>query len=193
MAQIEVAFDIDANGIVNVSAKDMATGKEQAMTITGGTALSKEDIERMVQDAEKFAAEDHQRREAAEARNTGDQLSYQVDKSLEEWGDKVPESDRDELKKLNDELKEAMKGEDVEKIKAGTDAVMRKFQGIGAAMYQQTAQAEPQAAAAAGGGSTAPSGAEGEGDVVEGEIVDEEVRDDRADEVWARSPGQADR
>src|SRR5207245_11093659 len=84
--QVEVAFDIDANGIVNVSAKDLATGKEQAMTITGGTALSKDEVERMVKDAEKFAAEDHQRREAAEARNAADQLSYQVDKSLSEWG-----------------------------------------------------------------------------------------------------------
>ena len=173
MPQIEVAFDIDANGIVNVSAKDMATGKEQAMTITGGTALSKEDIDRMVQDAEKFAAEDHTRREAAEARNAGDQLSYQVDRSLEEWGDKVQESDRDELTKLNDELKEVLKGEDVEKIKAGTDAVMRKFQSIGQAMYQQTPEAQQQAAAAGGAGETTPPAGDSEDDVVEGEIVDE--------------------
>ena len=174
MPQIEVAFDIDANGIVNVSAKDLATGKEQAMTITGGTALSKEDIDRMVAEAEKFAAEDHKRREAAETRNAGDQLAYQVDKSLEEWGEKVPESDREELKKLNGELKESLKGDDVEKIKAGTDAVMSKFSGIGQAMYQQTAAQQEQQAAAAGnptgGGSTAT---EGEGEVVEGEIVDE--------------------
>jgi molecular chaperone DnaK len=139
------------------------------MTITGGTALSKDDIDRMVADAEKFASEDHTRREAAEARNAGDQLSYQVDKSLEEWGDQVAEGDRDELRKLNDELKEALKGEDVEKIKSGTDAVMRKFQGIGQSMYQQTAEAQ-QAAAAGGGATTAP---ESDGDVVEGEIVDE--------------------
>jgi molecular chaperone DnaK len=156
--QVEVAFDIDANGIVNVSAKDLATGKEQAMTITGGTALSKDEVERMVQDAEKFAAEDHTRREAAEARNAGDQLSYQIDKSLEEWGDKVSESDRDELKKLNEELKEALKGEDVDAIKAGTDAVMRKFQAVGQAMYQQTPQGAETAQAAAGG---APSGGTG--------------------------------
>jgi molecular chaperone DnaK len=171
--QIEVAFDIDANGIVNVSAKDLATGKEQAMTITGGTALSKEDIDRMVTEAEKFASEDHQRREAAEARNAGDQLAYQVDKSLEEWGDKVPESDREQLKKLNEELKEALKGEDVEKIKSSTDAVMTTFSSIGQAMYQQTAGGEQGAAASgdpAGGASTA---ADGENDVVEGEIVDE--------------------
>src|SRR6059036_3639684 len=96
MPQIEVAFDIDANGIVNVS------GKEQQMTITGGTALSKDDIDRMVKDAEKFAAEDHTRREAAEARNAGDQLSYQIDRSLQEWGEKVQEADREELKKAND-------------------------------------------------------------------------------------------
>ena len=172
MPQIEVAFDIDANGIVNVSAKDTATGKEQAMTITGGTALSKEDIDRMVHDAEKFAAEDHSRREAAEARNQGDQLAYQVDRSLEEWGDKVQEADREELRKLNDELKEVLKSEDVEKIKAGTDAVMQTFQRIGQAMYQQTPEGQ-QTAAAAGGGASAPTEPEGENDVVEGEIVDE--------------------
>ncbi|MBI2238193.1 MAG: molecular chaperone DnaK [Actinobacteria bacterium] len=168
MPQIEVAFDIDANGIVNVSAKDLATGKEQQMTITGGTALSREDIDRMVKDAEKFAAEDHQRREAAEARNAADQLSYQVDKALEEWGDKVPEGEREELKKANDELKEALKGEDMDKVRSATEATMQVFQRIGQAMYQQ-AQAAGQQAAAAGGG--APEG--GEGDVVEGEIVDE--------------------
>ncbi len=167
--QIEVAFDIDANGIVNVTAKDLATGKEQAMTITGGTALSKEEIDRMAADAEKFAAEDHRRREAAEARNAGDQLSYQVDRSLEEWGEKVPEADREELKKLNEELKEALKGEEVEKIRQATDAVMRKFQGIGQAMYQQT---QAQAAQAGGGAASAPPGG-AENDVVEGEIVDE--------------------
>jgi molecular chaperone DnaK len=172
--QIEVAFDIDANGIVNVSAKDLATGKEQQMTITGGTALSKDEISRMVADAEKFAAEDHKRREVAEARNQADQLVYQVDRSLEEWGEKVPQADRDELKKLNGELKEALKGEDVEKIKTGTDAVMRKFQGIGQAMYEHVqAGSAQQAAAAGGGGAEAPSSGGGEEDVVEGEIVDE--------------------
>src|SRR5947207_4697522 len=107
--QIEVAFDIDANGIVNVSAKDLATGKEQAMTITGGTALSKDEIDRMVKEAESFAAEDHKRRESAEARNQADQLVYTVDKSLTEWGDKVPQDQKDELVAANDELKELLK------------------------------------------------------------------------------------
>ena len=166
--QIEVAFDIDANGIVNVSAKDLATGKEQQMTITGGTALSKDDIDRMVKDAEKFAAEDHTRREAAEARNAGDQLSYQIDRSLQEWGEKVPEGDREELMKSNEELKEVLKGEDVARIRSATEATMQIFQRIGQAMYEPTqAQAGPQQ----GPAESAPQG--GEGDVVEGEIVDE--------------------
>jgi molecular chaperone DnaK len=168
MPQIEVAFDIDANGIVNVSAKDLATGKEQQMTITGGTALSKDDIDRMVKDAEKFAAEDHTRREAAEARNAGDQLTYQIDRSLQEWGEKVPEGDRAELMKSNEELKEALKGEDVARIRSATEATMQVFQRIGQAMYQQPqAQAGPQP----GPAESAPQG--GEEDVVEGEIVDE--------------------
>jgi molecular chaperone DnaK len=174
MPQIEVAFDIDANGIVNVSAKDTATGKEQQMTITGGTALSKDDIDRMVTDAEKFAAEDHQRREAAEARNQADQLTYQVDKSLEEWGDKVPEADRDELKRLNDELKEALKGQDDDKVKPASEALMQKFSSIGQAMYQNV-QAEGTQPGAAGGpdASGGPVAEESEDDVVEGEVVDE--------------------
>jgi len=180
MPQIEVAFDIDANGIVNVSAKDLATGKEQAMTITGGTALSKEDIDRMMVDAEKFAEEDHRRREAAEARNRGDQLTYQVDKALTEYGDKVPAEDREALVKANDEAKEALKGDDIDAIKAATDALMEAFQKVGQAMYQaqQASEAQQQAAAGGSGGSTATGstggeGSTGEGEVVEGEIVDE--------------------
>jgi molecular chaperone DnaK len=170
--QIEVAFDIDANGIVNVSAKDLATGKEQAMTITGGTGLSKEEIDRMMTDAEKFAAEDHARREAAEARNAADQLSYTVEKSLGEWGDKVPEAERNELKQKNDELKEVLKGEDAsaEAIRSATEATMQVFQRVGQSMHEQ-AQSAP-----ADGTDAAPSTEqpeESENDVVEGEIVDE--------------------
>ncbi len=171
MPQIEVAFDIDANGIVQVSAKDLATGKEQQMTITGGTALSKDDIDHMVKDAEKFAAEDHMRREAAEVRNTADQLTYQIDKAFSEWGDKLPESDREDLKKANADLKEVLKGEDVDRISSVTDAAMQVFQRIGQAMYQQT-QTETQPGGeqqAAGGGAPESD----DGDVVEGEIVDE--------------------
>ena len=173
--QIEVAFDIDANGIVNVSAKDLATGKEQAMTITGGTALSKEEIDRMVKDAEAFAAEDHKRRETAEARNRADQLAYTVEKDLGEWGEKVPESDRDELKKANDDLKEVLKAEDAdaERLQSATDAVLQVYQRVGTAIHQQAQASAEQAQAAAGGGAAHDAASESEDDVVEGEIVDE--------------------
>src|SRR5437870_4350873 len=175
--QIEVAFDIDANGIVNVSAKDLATGKEQQMTITGGTALSKEEIDRMQKEAESFAAEDHKRREMAEARNTADNLVYQVDKALIEYGETMPGPDRDAVTKANDEVKEALKGDDIDIIKQKTEALMQAFQRVGQAMYagQEPAPAgspEQQAAATGGERSEAASG-DSDGDVVEGEIVDE--------------------
>jgi molecular chaperone DnaK len=174
--QIEVAFDIDANGIVNVSAKDLATGKEQAMTITGGTALSKEEIDRMVKEAEAFAAEDHQRREAAEARNQADQLTYQVDQFLKDNGDKLPDADRAELTTKNDELKQALKDESAatETLRTATDSLMQAWQRAGQSMQQAAAQQQQATAAAGGGDTSAPSEeAAGDEDVVEGEIVDE--------------------
>jgi molecular chaperone DnaK len=173
MPQIEVAFDIDANGIVNVSAKDMATGKEQAMTITGGTALGKDEVERMVQDAEKFAAEDHQRREAAEARNRADQLAYQVDKFVADEGDKIPEADRTELSKKSDELKDILKDEAAEaaSLTAAADALMEVFQRVGTDMVQNQQAAQTEATNDAGAGDTAEAASED--DVVEGEIVEE--------------------
>ena len=175
MPQIEVAFDIDANGIVNVSAKDLATGKEQQMTITGGTALGKDEIDRMMKDAETFAEEDRKRREAAETRNAADQLTYQVDKALVEYGDKIPSDDREAVSKANDELKEALKGDEVDRIRSLTDALMQAFQRVGQAMYSQqqaasAASGTPGTGTAGGGEDTASSG---DGDVVEGEIVDE--------------------
>jgi molecular chaperone DnaK len=166
MPQIEVTFDIDANGIVNVSAKDTATGKEQAMTITGGTALGKDEIDRMMQEAEKFAEEDRQRREAAEVRNTADNLAYQAEKTLGELGDKAPADQKAEVEKDVAEVKEALKGDDTDRIKAATDKLMQSFQSVGQAVYQQ--QQERQPAAGESGG---PEGGE---DVVEGEVVDEE-------------------
>jgi molecular chaperone DnaK len=176
MPQIEVAFDIDANGIVNVHAKDLASGKEQQMTITGGTALSKEDIERMQKEAEAFAAEDHKRREAAEVRNNADNLSYQVDRALADYGDKIPEADREAVTKANDDVKEALKGDDLDRIRTATDALTQAFQRVGQAMYsqQQAASATGGEGAAASGGSDGGESAGGDGDVVEGEIVDEE-------------------
>src|SRR5438309_4414478 len=153
LPQIEVAFDIDANGIVNVSAKDLATGKEQAMTITGGTALPKEEIDRMMVDAEKFAAEDHQRREAAEARNSADNLTYQVDKALAEYGDKIPEADREAVRSANEEVKDALKGDDIDRIKKTTDALMQAYQRVGQAMYAGVQQGQ-----GSGGGGGSPGG-----------------------------------
>jgi molecular chaperone DnaK len=175
--QIEVAFDIDANGIVNVSAKDLATGKEQAMTITGGTALSKEEIDRMVKEAEAFAAEDHRRREAAEARNQADQLTYQVDTFLKENGDKLADADRADLTSKNDELKQVLKDEsaETETIKAASEALMQAWQKASQSMHEQAAQQQQTAAGGGGEGASAPPGSEDGDDeeVVEGEIVDE--------------------
>ena len=174
--QIEVAFDIDANGIVNVSAKDLASGKEQAMTITGGTALSKDEIDRMMKEAEAFAAEDHKRREAAEARNQADQLTYQVDTFLNDNGDKITDADKAELTSKNDELKQLLKDESAETdaLRSASDALLQVWQRAGQSMHEQAAQS--QAAGGDGGeGASAPDGAESDGDedVVEGEIVDE--------------------
>ena len=181
LPQIEVAFDIDANGIVNVNAKDTATGKEQQMTITGGTALSKEEIDRMQKDAEAFAEEDRKRRAVAEARNEADQLTYAIDKALTEYGEKVPAAEREAVEASNAELKEALKGDDTDRVRSATDAAKQAFQRIGEAMY--SAAQQQQAAGAGGGdagttpagdGEAAPSGdGESDGDVVEGEIVDE--------------------
>jgi molecular chaperone DnaK len=172
MPQIEVTFDIDANGIVNVSAKDTATGKEQAMTITGGTALPKDEIDRMMQEAEKFAEEDRRRREAAEVRNTADNLVYQAEKTMGELGDKVSAEDKAAVEKDTAEVKEALKGDDTDRIKSATDQLMQSFQRVGQAVYQEQAQ---QQAAAGGTGAAAGGAAASEGgeDVVEGEVVDE--------------------
>jgi len=168
MPQIEVTFDLDANGIVNVSAKDTATGKEQAMTITGGTALPKEEIDRMMQEAEKFAEEDRKRREAAEVRNAADNLAYQAEKTLGELGDKVSADDKAQVEKDIEAVKEALKGDDTDRIKGATDALMQSFQRVGQAVYQQAQQEQ-----AAAGGEAGGAGAEGGEDVVEGEVVDE--------------------
>jgi molecular chaperone DnaK len=177
MPQVEVAFDIDANGIVNVSAKDLATGKEQAMTITGGTSLSKDEIDRMVADAEKFAAEDHARREAAEARNTADQLHYQVAKFVEDNAETIPAADKDELISKNEELKKVLDDEasDAAALTAANDALMQVYQRVGQAMVENQQAAAPSGEPAGEGGEAGAEQSEpdGDDDVVEGEIVDE--------------------
>ncbi|MGA0002612.1 MAG: molecular chaperone DnaK [Candidatus Nanopelagicales bacterium] len=159
--QIEVSFDIDANGIVHVSAKDLGTGKEQSMTITGGGALSKEEIDRMMADAESHAEEDRQRREEAEVRNQAESLVFQTEKFLEESGDKVPADAKANVDEPLAELKAAIAGDNIEAIKAAVEKVATASQALGAALYANT-QAE-------GGEATA----EGDDDVVDAEIVDE--------------------
>jgi len=168
--QIEVTFDIDANGIVNVSAKDRGTGKEQSMTITGGSAMSKEDIDRMVAEAEEYAEEDRKRREAVETRNQAEALSHSTAKFLEENSENVSEEVKSEVQTDLDALDEALKGEDNDAIQAAVTKLSESSSKMGQAMYEAAA-AEQGAEAAAGDGGSADSGDE---DVVEAEIVDEE-------------------
>ena len=118
MPQIEVTFDIDANGIVNVSAKDLGTGKEQHITITSSTNMSKEDVEKAVKEAEQYAAEDKKKREEVDIRNGADQMVFQTEKAMGEFGDKVSESEKTEVNAKLEALKEALKGSDIEAIKA---------------------------------------------------------------------------
>jgi molecular chaperone DnaK len=149
--QIEVTFDIDANGIVHVSAKDLGTGKEQSMTITGGSALSKDEIERMMADAESHAEEDRQRKEEAEIRNTGDSLVYQTEKFLTENADKFTEGEALEKKTETEsalaELKTALGGANFEMIKSSTEKVSTLSQALGAALYAANAAQAPDAPA----------------------------------------------
>ena len=161
--QIEVTFDIDANGIVHVSAKDRGTGKEQSVTITGGSALPKEEIDRMVREAEEHAAEDKARREVAEARNTAEQVVYQTEKLLKDEADKISEETRTAVQADVDAVKEALKGDDVEAVKSSMAKLNETSLKIGQEVYQAQ-----QAAGAAGGE------AKSEDDVVDAEIVDED-------------------
>jgi molecular chaperone DnaK len=183
--QIEVTFDIDANGIVHVSAKDTATGKQQAMTITGGSALPKDDIERMMRDAEEHAEEDKRRRDEAETRNVSESLQYQTEKFLAENGDKLPEDKRTELTDALGELRSALGGSDISAIKTAQEKVSRISQEAGGAMYAQQqaagAQGGEQFTDPTAGGPTddATGGRQADDDVVEAEIVDEPGEDRR--------------
>ncbi|MET8247293.1 molecular chaperone DnaK [Streptomyces sp. NPDC005202] len=173
--QIEVSFDIDANGIMHVTAKDLGTGKEQKMTVTGGSSLPKEEVDRMREEAERYAEEDHKRREAAEARNQGEQLVYQTEKFLKDNEDKVPGEIKTEVEAAVAELKEKLKGEDTAEIRTATEKVAAVSQKLGQAMY-----ADAQAAQAAGGASAGASEAKADDDVVDAEIVDDERKDGAA-------------
>jgi len=168
--QIEVTFDIDANGIVNVSAKDTATGKEQAMTITGGTALPRDEIDRMIKDAESHASAEHKRREEAEARNQADNAIYAVEKSLKEAGDKVSADDKQNIESKLETARDALKGGDVDKVKKATEELLEASHQLAQHAYAQAQAAEDQASGAAGAGDQGAAEAD---DVVEGEVVDE--------------------
>jgi molecular chaperone DnaK len=179
--QIEVAFDIDANGIVHVHAKDLGTGKEQSMTITGGSALPKDDIARMMADAEAHAEEDKKRRDEAETRNLAESLQYQTEKFLAENGDKIPADKKEELGEALTELRSSLGGSDIAAIKTAQEKVARVSQEVGGALYAQAqADGAPGAAGdggfdtgATGAGSTGSTAA-GDDDVVDAEIVDED-------------------
>ena len=140
--QIEVTFDIDANGIVNVSAKDKGTGREQHITITSSTNMSKEDIDRAVKDAEKFAEEDRKQKEAVDTKNHADSLIFQSEKTLNEIGDKLPDSDKTDVKNALEKLKETVKGNDTEAIKADTEALEKAFYALSEKLYKQAGATE---------------------------------------------------
>ena len=168
--QVEVTFDIDANGIVNVSAKDLGTGKQQSVQITGGSALPKDDIEKMVRDAEEYAEEDRKRREEAEVRNQADSLVYQTEKFLGENEEKVPEDIKSEVREALAEVKKALESNDTEAIKTASERAAQVSQKMGTAIYQQ---AQAQQASSQSESANGSSGTQDDNEVVEAEIVDE--------------------
>jgi molecular chaperone DnaK len=167
--QIEVTFDIDANGIVHVSAQDRATGKTQSMTITGQSSLAKEDIDRMIKDAEAHAEDDRRRKEEAEIRNNADQLVYQTQKLLTEQGDKIDESERESVQAAVKGVSDALGGTDIEAIKTATEQLLTASQSFSQKLYEAASQAQG-AAAPSGSDSTPPN----DDDIVDAEIVDEQ-------------------
>ena len=171
--QIEVAFDIDANGIVHVSAKDLATGREQSITITGQTSLPKDDIQRMVRDAEQHAAEDRQRKEEAETRNNADALVYQTDKLLKDQGDKVPAEDRERVENALKSLRDASAGTDYERIRRDTETLRTASQTLGQRLYEQASQQQAGGGSGADGSSDSSSSGPSDDEVVDAEIVDD--------------------
>ena len=163
--QVEVTFDIDANGILNVTAKDKATGKEQRVTITASTNLAKDDVERMVDEAKKHETQDKKQRELIEARNEGDSLAYQAEKAMRDLGDKVPESDRSRIEVSVENLREAIKGDDIAEIKRLTEEVKQASYALSQQLYAQESQAEEN-----GDAGSAQGAADADDDVVEGEF-----------------------
>jgi len=175
--QIEVTFDIDANGITHVAAQDKATGKEQSMTITGQSSLAKEDIERMVRDAEAHAEEDRQRREEAEVRNNADTLVYQTEKLLRDQGEKFEGTEKEDVSSALQGVKDALGGTDIEAIKDATEKLLTASQGFSQRLYEQASQSSSASGDGAGGGSS--SGSTSSDEPAEDEVVDAEIVDEQ--------------
>ncbi len=176
--QIEVTFDIDANGILNVSAKDMATGKAQSIRIEASSGLSEEEIEKMVKDAKEHAAEDRKRRELIDARNAGDQLLYQTEKNLKEYGDKIDAATRNKIEAAMNRLRDALKTENIGEIRSATEGLNQAWSEASSVLYQQTTSSQ---AGAAGGATTESAQKEGQEKVEEAdyEVVDDDKKDDK--------------
>ncbi|HWE15368.1 MAG TPA: Hsp70 family protein, partial [Solirubrobacteraceae bacterium] len=172
--QIEVAFDIDANGILNVSAKDLGTGKEQKIEIKAGSGLAEEEIKRMVSDAEAHADEDRRQRELAEARNNAENAAYQAERQLTELGDSVDSASKDQIQAAIKDVRDSLTSTDAGEINAKTEALQSSFHKVSEAMYQRAQEQSAASGAADGGGAAASgNGASAEEDVVDAEVVDE--------------------
>jgi len=172
MPQIEVTFDIDANGIIHVAAKDQGTGTEQKIEIKSGSGLSDEEIQSMVSDAESHAEEDRKQRELAEARNLAENAAYQSEKQLEELGDKVEAADKEAIEAAIEDVRGALESESVEEIKAKTEALTAAFQKVSEQLYA-AAQAEQAATADGGSAEGGDSSSDDDEEVVDAEVVDE--------------------
>jgi molecular chaperone DnaK len=172
--QIEVTFDIDANGILNVSAKDLGTGKEQKIEIKAGSGLADEEVERMVKDAEAHAEEDRRQRELVETRNNAENAAYQAERQLSELGDQVDSSSKEEIEAAIQAVRDTLESEDVNEIKSKTEALQEAFHKVSEQMYAAAAQAQQSGAGATNGAGTDGASAEsGDDEVVDAEVVDE--------------------
>jgi molecular chaperone DnaK len=171
--QIEVAFDIDANGILNVSAKDLGTGKEQKIEIRSGSGLSEDEIKRMVTDAESHAEEDRRQRELAEARNNGENAAYQAERQLKDLGDTVDSASKSEIEDAIKAVRDVLTSDNTDEIKAKTEALQAAFHKVSEAMYQRAQEQATAGAGASTDGAASGNGAGAEEDVVDAEVVDE--------------------
>jgi molecular chaperone DnaK len=163
--QIEVTFDIDANGILNVSARDKATGREQRITITASSGLSEAEIQKMVKEAQQYAAEDTKKKEQVEVRNQGEGAVFTAEKFLRDFADRLPDDAKKQTQTLIDDVKNALGGEDLERMKSATDALMQHVQTLGGKLYEEGAQPTPEGAS--------PNGGKPNEDVVEGEFTEQ--------------------